>query len=142
MIYDGANIWVTDTPSKLLKLDADGAVLQTVTLSFGVQHPVFDGTNLWVPSGDSSLVTVVRASTGAVIATLTGNGLSFPSGGAFDGQRVLFVSVDTETLSLWKAADLTVLGSVTMTSQGPRIPCSDGIHFWIPMFGSNKLARF
>ena len=38
-------------------------------------------------------VSVVRASNGAVLATLTGNGLSNPMVAAFDGQRVLVIEL-------------------------------------------------
>ena len=80
VLFDGTNIWVTDSNAgTLLKLDASGATLQTVTLSAGALAPVFDGTNIWVPLGTSDAVSVVRASTGAILATLTGNGLSSPA---------------------------------------------------------------
>ena len=53
VLYDGANIWVTDdrhgAVGALLKLDSSGAVLQTVTLSVSYGFPAFDGTNIWVP---------------------------------------------------------------------------------------------
>ena len=39
---------------------------------------MFDGTNIWTPNSDDNSVSVVRASTGVVIATLTGNGLKGP----------------------------------------------------------------
>jgi hypothetical protein len=102
-IYDGANIWVTDG-AKLHKLDSSGAILQTVTVGSGANYPMFDGANIWVPNYDASSVSVVRASSGAVLATLTGNGLAGPLGAAFDGQRVLIPNAAGDTVSLWKAA--------------------------------------
>ena len=78
-LYDGTNVWVTDgSANTLLKLDASGAILQTVTVGIGPDIPVFDGENIWVPNNLVSSVSVVRASTGAVLATLTGNGLNRP----------------------------------------------------------------
>ncbi len=142
VLYDGANIWVTDRgPGTLIRLDSNGAVLQTVTVGPSPQFPVFDGTNIWVPSVLSNSVSVVRASTGAVLATLTGNGLGGPFVAAFDGQRILVTSQGSGNLSLWKAADLTPIEFFTL-SDTPFGACSDGINFWITEFGLNHLARF
>jgi hypothetical protein len=143
LLYDGANIWVTDqNPGTLLKLSANGAVLQTVTVGASPSSPGFDGSNVWVPSTDDASVTVVRASNGAVLATLTGNGLSNPRGVAFDGQRILVVNL-SNSVSLWKAADLSTIGSfATGADTNPRSACSDGVNFWIALYGSGQLARF
>ena len=139
--FDGTNVWVTDVPNKLFKLDAAGAILATVTVGASPQHPVFDGSNIWVPGGGTSDVTVVRISSGAILATLTGNGLSGPTEAAFDGQRILVTSPTANTVSLFKAADLTSLGSFPIAG-GPFGACSDGIHFWITLNVANQLARF
>ena len=143
-LYDGAHIWVTDKNlNALLKLSPAGAILQTVTVGSGPAYPVFDGTNIWVPNSDSNSVSVVRASTGAVLRTLTGNGLSGPYSAAFDGQRVLVTSfLSADNVSLWKAADLTVIGTFTTTPGTPIGACSDGIHFWLALDNANALGRF
>jgi hypothetical protein len=142
-LYDGANVWVTDTTAgKLLKLDSAGAILQTATVGNLPEFPVFDGTNIWVPNLTSNSVSVVRASSGAVLQTLTGNGLANPIAAAFDGERVL-VTNDGDSVSLWKAADFTALGSsATGSSTRPFGACSDGVNFWIALGGTNKLLRF
>src|SRR5262249_9439228 len=142
ILYDGANIWVTDrNKGELLKLDSAGAVLQTVTLASFVNHPVFDGANIWVPDEFTVSVYVVRASTGAVLTTLTGNGmLSLPTEAAFDGQRILVTDPGANRVSLWKAADFTPLGFVaTGASTGPLGVCSDGIHFWVSLYDASEL---
>jgi hypothetical protein len=143
-LYDGANVWVTDfSAGTLLKLDSAGAILQTVTVGTQPEFPVFDGTNIWVPNNGSFSVSVVRASSGAVLQTLTGNGLSFPTAAAFDGERVLITGQSGNSVSLWKAADLTPLGSfATGSSTGPFGACSDGVNFWITLRGPSQLARF
>jgi hypothetical protein len=144
IVYDGANMWVTDggtDPGKLFKLDSNGAIIQTITVGTVPENPVFDGTNIWVPT-DASVV-VVRASTGAVLATLTGNGLNFSKTAAFDGERILVTNLGGNSVSLWKAADLTPLGSVSTGSNTfPQGACSDGLNFWITLNGTGKLARF
>jgi hypothetical protein len=147
ILYDGANIWVTDTGTstgdKLFKLASNGAIIQTVTTGVGPRWPVFDGTNIWVPNRESNTVTVVRASTGAELATLTGNGLNNPLTAAFDGERVLVTNVNGHSVSLWKAADLTPLGSVsTGSSTQPVGACSDGLNFWVTLNLTGQLARF
>jgi hypothetical protein len=143
-LYDGANVWVTDASAgKLLKLDAAGAILQTVTVGANPLFPLFDGTNIWVPNANANSISVVRASSGAVLQTLTGNGLSFPEAAAFDGERVLITNQTGNSVSLWKAADLTPLGSfATGSSTVPTAACSDGVNFWITLAGASKLARF
>ncbi len=141
VLYDGANVWLTDLfLGTLQKLDSSGTVLQTVTVGSGPGFPVFDGSNIWVPNQGSQSVSVVRASSGAVLATLTGNGINGPFVAAFDGQRVLVTDNSVFAVSLWKAADLAPLGSVGLGAS-PRGACSDGVNFWIAM-GANQLARF
>lgn len=145
ILYDGTNIWALDAgPNTLLKLDSTGAILQTVTVGEQPFFPIFDGTNIWAPSSIDNNVVVVRASTGAVLQTLTGNGLNFPVAGAFDGERVLITNNGGgDGASLWKAADLTPLGS-SPTGAGtfPWGACSDGRSFWIALDGTHRLARF
>ena len=143
MLYDGANIWETDAgSSSLKKLNPDGSVAQTVAVGSNPLIPIFDGTNIWVPNESSNSVTVVRAATGAVLATLTGNGLGGPTTAAFDGQRILITNQSGNSVSLWKATDLTPLGAVsTGANTHPFGACSDGVSFWITL-GSGKLARF
>jgi DNA-binding beta-propeller fold protein YncE len=143
-LYDGGNVWVVAYGlSALLKLDSAGAILQTVTVGQHPEQAVFDGANIWVPSLDFSDVTVVRAATGAVVQTLTGNGLSLPFAAAFDGERVLVTNATGNNVSLWKAADLTPLGSFPMPlGSGPIGACSDGVNFWIALGTAGKIARF
>ena len=144
-LYDGANIWVTDfLANALLKLDSSGAILQTVTVGTSPGFPAFDGANIWVPNYNTSSISVVRSSNGAVLATLTGNGLDSPVAAAFDGQRVVVTNFAGDSVSLWKAADLAPLGSFpTGTGTGPYGVCSDGINFWVGLSSAtNKLARF
>jgi hypothetical protein len=117
ILYDGSNIWVADNgANQLKKLNSDGTVAQSITVGNRPLFPIFDGTNIWVPNYADSSVTIVRASTGAVLATLTGNGLDHPSSAAFDGQRILVTNFGNDSVSLWKATDLTPLGSFSAPS--------------------------
>ena len=142
-IFDGTNVWITDSSAgRLMKINSSGAILQTVTLGGIAEFPVFDGTSLWVPNSTNNVVSVVRASTGVILTSLTGNGLNHPLAAAFDGQRVLVTNRDGDSVSLWKAADLTPLGvASTGTGTGPTYACSDGVNFWITL-QSDKIGRF
>jgi len=142
-VFDGTNMWLVDYGQHFLdRLDANGTVLQSVPIPQNPGSPVFDGENIWVPAQDGS-VTVIRASNGAVLATLTGNGLDGSVSAAFDGERILVVNSGVETVSLFRAADLAPLGSFpTGTATVPTGVCSDGVGFWITLRASGQLARF
>jgi DNA-binding beta-propeller fold protein YncE len=152
ILYDGANIWVTDhNVNTLLKLNADGSIAQAIMMGIGPMYPISDGTNIWVSNTGSTSVTVVRVKDTAgnplasafVLATLTGNGLEDPCAVAFDGERILVANFGNDSISLWKAADLTPLGSFsTGNITAPYGACSDGLNFWITLNITNKLARF
>src|SRR5262249_54230416 len=110
ILFDGSNIWVTDTRANtLLKLGPMAVILQTVNVGNNPAYPAFDGTNIWVPNFNDDTITVVRAATGAVVATLSNAGPS-PQQAAFDGQRILVTNTAGSDVSLWKAADLTPIG--------------------------------
>jgi hypothetical protein len=139
-LFDGNNVWVTDVGANtLLKLNSDGTIAQTVGVGFSPQFPAFDGLNIWVPNGASNSITVVRAATGSVVTTLTGNGLAFPTQAAFDGQRILVTNQNGGSVSLWNASDMTPIGTFT-TGGHPFGACSDGINFWFVV--GNALARY
>jgi hypothetical protein len=144
ILYDGSNVWMTDSQAgTLLKLDANGAILQTVTVGIDPHNPVFDGTNIWVPNNVSNSVSVVRASSGALLSSLTDAGLDAPNQAAFDGERVLVTSYDSDGVTLWKAADLSAIGSFsTGAGTHPFGAVSDGFQFWLVLAGTHQLARF
>jgi len=142
MLFDGANIWVTDE-GNLKKLSNTGAILQTVPVCIDdAKFPTFDGGRIWVPCGNDDTVAVVRASTGALLTTLTGNGLDGAYAAAFDGERVLVTS-SGDRVSLWNAADLAPLGfSQLNVGDDPGGVCSDGVNFWVSLAGAGELVRY
>lgn len=142
IIYDGNFIWVTGNNS-LKKLNIVGTAIQTVPVGAQPLFPAFDGTNIWVPARISGQVYVVRAATGEVVATLSGNGLNGPIAAAFDGERILVTNQFGHSVSLWKATDFTPLGNRFIGADTEPIGvCSDGQDFWITLRGTNQLARF
>jgi YVTN family beta-propeller protein len=146
IVYDGANIWVTDRGAeKLFKLDASGNILQTVAVGASPEAPAFDGTNLWVPNLTDNSITVVQASSGNVVATLTdaSNLLNGPTAASFDGERILVTNQVGNSVTVFKAADLSFIANVTTgAASGPFGACSDGINFWVPLSSVPALARF
>ncbi len=147
ILYDGANIWVTDDAAgALFKLDSSGNILQTVGtgLFLNPQLPAFDGANIWVPDAGNNLIFVVQASTGNVVATITMPGvLNSPMVAAFDGERVLVTNYSGDTVTVFKAADLSLIANVsTGGGSAPYGSCSDGINFWIDLQFGQDLIRF
>jgi DNA-binding beta-propeller fold protein YncE len=145
ILYDGAHIWVTDVEaSTLLKLDSSGNILQTVQVGNAPELPVFDGANIWVPNGGDNSITVVQASTGDVVATITqdaSNQLDIPFSASFDGERVLVTNYSGNSVTVFKAADLSFIANVsTGSGSGYVSACSDGINFWLPT--NSGLLRF
>ncbi len=148
ILYDGANIWVTDRGvNKLFKLDAGGTIVQTVAVGASPDAPVFDGSNLWVPNFSDNSLTVVQASSGNVVATITAdanNRLNGPTAASFDGERILVTNQTGNSVSVFKAADLSFVANVpTGTGSIPFGACSDGVNFWVPLSGTAAaLLRF
>lgn len=148
LLFDGANVWVTDNgDNKLKKLDSSGNILQSVSVGNGPDYPAFDGTNIWVPNdaegnGTISVVRATGALSGTVLATLSGNGLSAPIEAAFDGERILVTNA-AAGVSMWGASDLTPLGACDIgANTSPYGACSDGLHFWVTLHNAGKLVRF
>src|SRR5215468_9711185 len=66
--------------------------------------------------------------------SLTGNGLNQLIQAAFDGQRMLVTNHAGNSVSMWKATDLTPIGSFsTGAVTHPLGACSDGINFSITL---------
>jgi YVTN family beta-propeller protein len=134
ILYDGANIWVTDFGAgKLFKLDPNGNIIQTVTVGVQPSFPVFDGANIWVPNSGNNSITVVQASSGNVAATIPSvatNPLSTPTAASFDGERILVTNRFDQSVSVFREAHLSFVANASL-SDLPFGACSDGINFWI-----------
>jgi hypothetical protein len=125
-----------------LKLDSAAAILQTVTVGTFPSFPAFDGTNIWVPNAGS--LTVVRAATGAVLQTLTGNGLGFNLiAAAFDGERVpRHLSDRRQGVAVEGRRPDPARKLPDRHGDGPFGVCSDGLNFWVGLINAGKIARF
>jgi YVTN family beta-propeller protein len=147
LVYDGANIWVTDSAAnKLHKLNADGTIALTVPVGGGPTFPAFDGANIWVPNSGDDSITVVRADTGAIVATIpadASNKLSDPIQVAFDGERILVTNYTSDSVTLYRAANMSFISNVSLgAGSHPFGVCSDGTNFWVTLNGTHQLVRF
>jgi len=148
IVYDGTTCWVTDSGDNQLKrLDSSGSIVSSVSVDAGPAYPTFDGTNIWIPNNSANTVSVVRATgglAGTVLATLSGNGLNAPLQAAFDGERILVTNFTGASVSLWKASDMTPIGTISIGT--PTLgACSDGLNFWVTLYKTvvaGSVARF
>ena len=142
-LFDGTNVWISDQgDGKLLKVDSSGAILQTVTVSFNPQFPVFDGTNIWAPIGSINTVRVIRASSGAILASLTGNGLDNPGQPGIRRAEDPGAELHRQQRLALEGGGLHSAGDFPGRTVGPYGACSDGVYFWITLNGTGKLLRF
>lgn len=143
IVFDGRQIWVTDAGDNSLKRTDDfGDVGPPISVGLSPYFPAFDGMNIWVPNVHSFDISVVRAKgnlAGTVLATLSGQGGGTQA--AFDGERILITNHNSDRVSLWNASTMSLITEFTVAG-GPFGVCSDGVNFWITLFGANKLARF
>jgi hypothetical protein len=147
IVYDGTFMWVTDRNlGALLKVDLAGVIVQTVSTGPGASYPAFDGINIWVPNSTDNSVTVVQASTGAVVVNLAAtavNGFNSPIAAAFDGERILISNYAGNSLTMLNPGTLSVLANVPIGSgSGPMLACSDGLGFWVTLSGKGTVMRF
>ena len=148
--YDGARIWTANYGDGLpgtgsVSIVWPGAAIPwpraNVSLGFSIPRgALYDGNNIWITDRDLDQLLKL-SSDGAILQTVT-VGL-VPGYPAFDGQRVLVTNNFDGSVSLWKATDLTAIGSFsTGVDTVPGGVCSNGIDFWVTLAGPDKLARF
>lgn len=150
ILWDGTNLWIVDTTdSHLKRIDISSvSILESITVVPNPRAMAFDGANIWVTGGGGSasynisVVRAVGAFRGTVLATLSSG--ANPAGIAFDGERMLVCNEGADSVSLFKAADFTALGTLPTGFQSlPFKACSDGLNFWIGL-GTNPatILRF
>jgi YVTN family beta-propeller protein len=89
LVYDGANIWTSNTNGTLTEVNASTAtVVRTVSVGSNPLGMTFDGTNIWVANSGSDSVSIVQATTGSVTTSATFTNCNVPYGAIFDGTHV------------------------------------------------------
>ena len=139
--FDGQNMWITEpSTGKIHKMTSKGTVQSSLTIGDGIGAVMFDGENLWITTCCG--VSVVRRSDGSSYSFLQDPLLTNPSFMAFDGQRVMVLSGNSDGATLWNAATLQLIQAMSLgTGTNPQGVASDGINFWITL-GNGQLARF
>ncbi len=111
VVFDGANIWVTNNGSNTVtKLSAaTGMVIGTYPVGSFPAGLAFDGANIWVVNGGSASVTKLLAASGAIVGTYTvGNN---PLQIAFDGSNMWITNSADNTVTKLSATNGALVGT-------------------------------
>jgi hypothetical protein len=142
LAFDGAHMWVACESLKELQEfnTSDGTLVRTVTgLVEEPAHLLYDGANVWVSGGGTSIIKV-KASTGAVLGTFTVPGQG--GGMAFDGQYV-WVANNTNYNGVSKL--LATTGAVTTyTLSGCNTAndlAFDGTNIWVSCLNTSNVLE-
>ena len=96
------NVWVTDEArNNIEELNSSGTFVRTVTPASPFRQPVgvaIENGTVFVVSAGSNAIAAITASSGAITATYTGNGLSTPEGLSIDNAHNLFSVNDSSSL--------------------------------------------
>ncbi|HTS30235.1 MAG TPA: S-layer homology domain-containing protein [Bryobacteraceae bacterium] len=152
MVFDGTNMWVLTSDSRLSKLNipsSTGAVptvVETVTIPGVVNdcRMLYDGGNIWVPIGTTGTLYVIRPSPGAGVASLIVKNeaipdVAYPYVAAFDTENVMIAGLNNGSVALYKATSLTHIRTVGSPATGVRGLASDGRTFNL---GDTNLTKF
>ncbi len=133
--WDGAALWVVDTPDlenyKIYKIDpADGRVLSSFDCPTVLPEGLaWDGSRLWLVDGVESKLVQLDASTGKVLKSLA-TPATYPTGLAWDGSA-LWVA-DADELKIYKINPITgkVIDSFDAPGYFPTGLAWDGKFLW------------
>jgi PKD repeat protein len=133
--WDGAALWVVDTPDlesyKIYRLDpADGRVLSSFDAPTVLPEGLtWDGSRLWLVDGVESKLVQIDPATGKVLKTLAAPG-TYPTGLEWDGSA-LWVA-DAENLKIYKINPVTgkVIDSFDTPGDFPQALAWDGHFLW------------
>ena len=152
VLFDGTHIWVANENSNDVYkiLAATGAVLQVYPAGHGAQYLAYDPVrgNVWITNPGDGTVTVINASSGAVVTYPAGNS---PDGIAFDGTSIWitnqvytgappFPMSTVCTVTQLRASD----GSLVATHQvgeRPQWVTAGGGYLWVTNGSDNTVSR-
>lgn len=153
LLFDGTYMWVLLANSKIQKMSLPSvpstppSVVETLTIPGPVTdcRMVFDGVNIWLPTGSGTLY-VIRPTTNALPSTVTTvgaiAGVGLPYVAAFDGENVMIGGVSNGVVALYKASSLTPIRSFPVGASGIRGIASDGRTFNIGDIGASKFFQY
>lgn len=132
--FDGSRMWVVNRHNATL-----GDVYNVETLAHEMSPAqggkaldiAFDGVNMWITNIEDDQITILRASDGALVDTLTTtNGVGTkPTYLAFDGRNMWVVNEDDGTVSIFRVSDYTHVEDISIPS--PQRIAFDGANMWI-----------
>ena len=154
MVFDGTYMWILLANSTLVKVspptlpNAPTAV-ETLTLPTAVSEcrMVFDGNNIWIPTGAGNLYVVrPTVNLAALPSSAIGVGaipnVGTPFAASFDGQYIVIGGTTNGTVALYKATSLSFIRTINTGAQGIRGIASDGIRFTAGDFVGTKFYQF
>jgi hypothetical protein len=155
LVFDGTNMWVLLADSHLLKmtLPAAGAavpaVLESVTIPSVVNdcRMVYDGNNIWIPTGAGTLYVVRPTLNLASLPSLLVKNenipdVSFPYVASYDGENVMIGGLNNGIVALYKATNLTRIRTFLTDASAVRGLASDGKTFNLGDPKSTKFYQF
>ena len=141
VVFDGANIWVTNSNSDgVTRLRAsDGLNLGTFPIGGASRGVAFDGANIWVTNSNS--VTKLRASDGANLGSFSGG----TAGVAFDGTNIWIATsgvLGFGGVTKLRASDGANQGSFFTEGTSDAVGVAfDGANVWVTNRGSNNVTK-
>jgi DNA-binding beta-propeller fold protein YncE len=149
LLYDGANIWVTNpTSNTVTKVQASSPTTQTViTVGTTPTGMAFDGAYVWVANSGSNSVSKILATTGAVTTYSLSSSCTNPLSMAFDSYTANIWVVCNAAPNGPYVAELNSTGSVVYhTATFGSSPYSnnlifDGTYLWPANETSNSIIQ-
>ena len=136
--FDGDNLWVTEYSNADVRVfrARDGLAVATYTVALPAASPhgiAFDGINMWIANSESggNTVSVLRASTGALVMTATVN--YDPQAVVFDGAQIWVANFGDgagNTVSVLDASTGATIRTITV-GFSPRALAFDGQKVWV-----------
>jgi hypothetical protein len=102
---------------------------------------VFDGSSIWVANSIGIGDVVKRSASDWAPLCQTHSG-TIPSALAFDGSSIWVASVDTNSVTKFRASDCTALDTFTLAvGKSPVGLAFDGSSIWVANQGSNMVSK-
>jgi len=150
--FDGTFMWMLLANGHLQKrspVPAGGvpALVEDITLPASVSDSrmAWDGNNLWIPSGGSGRVMVVRPAQGSFPSQVVLNQVlaaNFPYAAAFDGETIMIGDVNDGVVNLFKASNLAFIRTFNTGAGSVRGISSDGLTFSVGDATGSKFFQF
>jgi hypothetical protein len=154
LVFDGANMWVLLANATILKATASSSggltIVETIALAGPVNDckMVYDGTNIWIPSGNG-LLQVVHPTTASpsvlpssVIDVAGVPDVNFPYVASFDGENVMIGGVQNGVVAVYKATTMALVGTFNTGANSVRGIASNGLSFNVGDAVGTKFFQF